>query len=221
MESGNRRWDLWTCAEQPIGSRPPRHHDDLDCMMILDLDRNRSRYAISSSAFATGACLRRQSRSFPHRPQTHRLTLPTPPTLLTPKQHRHRPAVTTRDRSRITSRSLRIWQTPWRVRRDGEAPGLGAVTETLDRNLHPQRSCGSHFKINTFRAFSRSLLAPLCGVMSHLVTRSLGSMTRAVPHCVAEPRQGEKALNLSSGGGIDMLPRPVESARRGSPTTSK
>jgi hypothetical protein len=47
-----------------------------------------------------------------------------------------------------------------------EAPGFGAVTGNLDRNLHPQRSCGSHFKINTFCALSRSLLAPLCGVMS-------------------------------------------------------
>jgi hypothetical protein len=102
-----------------------------------------------------------------------------------------------------------------------EAPGFGAVTGNLDRNLHPQRSCGSHFKINTFRALSRSLLAPLMRGDVHLVTRSLGSMTRAVPHCVAELRQGEKVLDLSSGGGIDMLPRPVESARRSSPTASK
>jgi hypothetical protein len=32
--------------------------DTLDRMMILDLERNGSRYAIGSSAFATGACLR-------------------------------------------------------------------------------------------------------------------------------------------------------------------
>jgi hypothetical protein len=49
--------------------------------------------------------------------------LPTPPTLLTPKQERHRPAVKTRDRSRITSHSLQIAGTPWRTRLDGEAPG--------------------------------------------------------------------------------------------------
>jgi hypothetical protein len=74
-------------------------------MMILDLERNGSRYLIGSSAFATGACLRpptallststadsSASPSRRHRPS------------LTPKQDRHRPAVTTRDRSRITGR---------------------------------------------------------------------------------------------------------------------
>jgi hypothetical protein len=72
-----------------------------------------------------------------------------------------------------------------------------------------------------FRAFSRSLLAPLCGVMSHLVTRSLGSMTRAVPHCVAEPRQGEKVLDLSSGGWDRHAASARRVARRGSPMASK
>ena len=81
-------------------------------------------------------------------------------------------------------------------------------------------SCGSHFEINTFRALSRSLLGPLMRRDVHLVTRSLGSMTRAVAHCLAEFRQGEKVLDLT-GGGIDTLPRPVGSARRGSPIESK
>jgi hypothetical protein len=102
-----------------------------------------------------------------------------------------------------------------------EAPGFGAVTGNLDRNLHPQRSCGSHFKINTFRALSRSLLAPLMRGDIPSRDKVLG-----VDDTCGTPLRGgtsacEKVLDLSSGGGIDMLPRPVESARRGSPTASK
>jgi hypothetical protein len=39
----------------------------------------------------------------------------------------------------------------------GEAHELGAITGNLVRNLHPQRSCATHFKINTFQALSKSL----------------------------------------------------------------
>ena len=115
MESGNRRRDLWTCAEQPIASRPPRHHDDLDRMMILDLDRNR----------------------------------------------------TTRDRSRITSRSLRIGQIPWRVRLDGESIWVrrrNRKPSTLTSTLKGPAAATSR---STHSArFQDHSWHPSCGVMS-------------------------------------------------------
>jgi hypothetical protein len=104
-----------------------------------------------------GACVSdAANRAAFHDRQTHRLTLPTPPTLLTPKQDGHRPAVTTRDRSRITSRFASDRGNSWRLRLNEEAPGLGAH-RNLDGNHHPQRSWQTLQDQHVPRAFKITL----------------------------------------------------------------
>ena len=121
-------------------------------MMILDLDRKRSRYPIDSSEFPPGcvansanrAEFRIDRRLIASPSRRHR---PCSPLSRTDTARRSRPA---REAASLAD-SLQIGGFPGRVRLDGEAPVLGAVTVTSTR----------HFKINTFRALSRSLLGNL------------------------------------------------------------
>jgi hypothetical protein len=97
--------------------------------MILDIERNGSRYAIGSSAFATGACLRPPTAllststadSSPHPPDA---TDPRSPLSRTDTAQRSRPAT----EAASLADSLQIVGIPRRIRLDGEAPRLGAIT---------------------------------------------------------------------------------------------
>jgi hypothetical protein len=76
---------------------------------------------------------------------------------------------------------------------------LGAIGN-LDRNFHPHK-WGGHFKINTFRALSRSLLAPSC-------EGDFPQLERRDRHA-AVPRVGETGF----ARGVDMTDEILDLAR--------